>query len=107
MDAQNYLYYEIIKQIEEMSSALMLPYDIAAILEIDQKQFIEMLRDEDSEFSKSFKKGYLKTQFTIQKNAFTENSDDEDDIKIIDVQKAEFQLAQLLKFKSKLIIQLA
>lgn len=97
------------EQIEELASALMLPNDIADILEIDKNQFIKELNDETSEIYKYFKKGYLKTEFQIRKSAITKYMNS-DGIELItanaDVEGSKFLLENLNNFKSQLIIQL-
>jgi len=94
--------------ITEYAGMLMLPNDIADILEIDRKEFISELNDSDSEVRKAFYKGYLKTELRIrQKSIGKHNEDDDNEILIVtDVEEAKYNSEVINNFKSKLIIQL-
>ena len=84
----------------------MLPFDISDILEIDRKEFINELRS-DNEISRSFKKGYLKTEYNIKKNTSMKFEEEtEMFLGTNDVEESEFLLKNMQIFKSKLTIQL-
>ncbi|MDF1546409.1 MAG: hypothetical protein P1P88_01215 [Bacteroidales bacterium] len=87
---------EILNKIEEFAAALITPHDIAVILEVQPKEFIDELKDVTSDVYKAFYRGYLQKELDIrQKNLLP-----------LDVDTEDFTLTQLKDFKSKLIIQL-
>lgn len=94
--------------IEQYAGMLLLPNDIADILEIDRKEFISELNDTDSVVRKAFYKGYLKTEVRIREKAVGIAPDDENEnqIVVIDIEEVKLNSEVLNNFKSKLIIQL-
>jgi len=91
---------DMLIQIEEYGKILMLPNDIAEIMEFDKREFISELNDTESVIKKAYYKGTLMTEVTIRQKAtgiFDGNSLAED---------IAFSLKDLREFKSRLIIQL-
>ncbi|MEA1971977.1 MAG: hypothetical protein U9N34_01570 [Candidatus Cloacimonadota bacterium] len=84
--------------IEHYASILMLPKDIARILELDFFQFKTALLNEYSLESQSFFKGYLKTEVKIRERSTSEDAKD--------ILAIEFDIIDLKEFKAKLNLQL-
>lgn len=98
--------YSNLDLIEQYAGMLMLPNDIANILEIDRKEFILELNDPFSEVRKAFYKGFLKTELRIREKAIGKQNVDDEEIFIPDVEEAKYNSETINNFKSKLIIQL-
>ena len=58
---------EMINTIEKLAYNLTLPKDIATILEMEHKAFIEEFDLPDSPVSKAFNRGFLKKEFELKK----------------------------------------
>ncbi len=97
-----YLKNEELNQIEEFGELLMLPNDIAEIMEIEKRDFISELNDTGSSVKKAYFSGTLKTEVKIRKKAIWKEEGSE----FINVDEVSFSVKDLREFKAKLIIQL-
>jgi hypothetical protein len=87
---------EMLNKIEEFANLLALPQDIAMILEVEPREFIDELKDINSAVYKAFYKGYFTYELDLRKRNKT----------AIDIEAIENENQNLRDFKSKLIIQL-
>jgi hypothetical protein len=87
---------EILNAIEDYANLLELPEDIARILEVEPREFIDELKDVNSAVYKAFYKGYFTYELDLRKRNKT----------AIDIEAIENENQNLRDFKSKLIIQL-
>lgn len=87
---------EILNKIEEFANLLALPNDIAMILEVDPREFIDELKNINSPVYKAFYKGSFTYELDLRQRNKT----------AIDVEAIENENQNLIDFKSKLIIQL-
>lgn len=100
--------YLKLTEIQELSNKLMLPFDIAEIIEVDKNLFISELNDFASEIRRAFYRGFLLREKKIKDSIYpNEIIDIENDIpEIFDADMAQLQLSELKEFKAKLTIQL-
>jgi len=103
--------YSQLNEIEHYASLLMLPNDIARILEIESSDLIDEIKSEHSEVSRAFYRGCLKTEVQIRESAIYRKSNDvlvmnELTEPIIDIDTAEFNMKGLQEFKARLNYQL-
>ncbi len=85
-----------LQQIEELSNNLISAKDIAQILQVEEKVFLDELKKENSAVYKAFYTGFLKREIEIRQKCIVP----------ADVDESEFTLKQIADFKSTLTIQL-
>jgi len=87
---------EILNEVEKLAFLLMLPFDIAKMIEVDKRQFIIDIQYEGSDIYKSFNKGVLKREVEIKQKMQS----------ITDVFERDSLEKEIRNYKAKLILQL-
>ncbi len=103
--------YLKLTEIQSLANKLMLPFDIADIIEVNRYHFIKELNDNDSAVRKAFYKGFLSREVEIKSAIYPSNDIEElqelENIPdVFDADMAQLQLRELKEFKAKLTIQL-
>lgn len=98
----------LIQNIEHYGALLMLPYDVAKIIEMSADYLINEINDEHSHIGRAYNSGWLKTEVRIRQQVFgmPEDTEDIEAVLTTDVELSEFQFKDLTEFKAKLNYQL-